>query len=112
MDAVSVIVKEPHDGKNPGQQYVVTERRAAQLVARGLVKMAAPPLNKMAKPHANKANPSPAAGEAQPSSASQAAPVSLLTTASVSLPGAPVTPSRGRSTSTTPQRRPRGASSP
>jgi len=76
MDAVKVVAIESHDGHTPGESYTVTERTAAKLIARRLVKMAIPVRNKMAAPHPNKANPSPAAGGVQPSSVSPAAQVS------------------------------------
>lgn len=92
-DQIRLIAIEPHDGRQPGDTYSATERTARALLARRLVKMAAPVQNKMAPAHANKGNPSPAAGAEQPLSASPVAQASPETTVPSSAIG--TSPPRG-----------------
>lgn len=89
MSRVTVTAIEPCDSYRPGDQWEVSESRAAELEAKGLVKVARPVSNKMRQPLANKRNPSKVAGETQPSSASQAAQASPQTTANESENGVP-----------------------
>jgi len=97
MSMVKMVAVEPCDSCQPGEQFEVPERQAAQYEAKGLAKRAAGHANKMATPVENKASPSPAAGKDVTPSASPAAPVSPRKTAAPSKRGA--TPARKRAAS-------------
>lgn len=89
---VSCLVIEPFDGNQPGETVQVPARQAAQLEAKGLVRVslsAGPSERKPVAPSENKTDPLPAAGQVAPVSAPPAAQASQRTTQQPSRRGRP-----------------------